>query len=197
MGGIHLDVEAIVRLISERLDGSVLFIGGVAVQAFADYRTTHDIDLIIREKNLYLLKGLLKEAGFLYSRSPHLEKHIFKHRDRGEVDAYTERVGDVRVDEPFFKNAVEVEYAGIPILVPCLEDILILKVSAGRDMDIEDVAVLIFQHRGEIDAQTLEQNVGIDPLRRIALLLPEHLPMEYGWTARKELKDWLSERGWL
>lgn len=188
-----MDVEAVVRSISDALGDAVLFIGGVAVETYVAYRRTHDIDLVVREMDMHTLKSLLRSSGFLHSRSAHLRKHVFKHRERGEVDAYTDRIGDVQVDEGIFERAKRRDFTGTSVLVPCLEDLILLKISSGREMDLADVAVLVFEFRDKIDFAAVERSLGAD-LRSSMRFLPDSLPMEYGWTSRGKLKRWVSER---
>lgn len=189
-----MDVNAVVRGISDALGDRVLFIGGVAVEAYVAYRRTHDIDVVVRERDMHVLKSLMKSSGFLHSRSAHLRKDVFKHRERGEVDAYTNRVGDVEMEERFFERAKRRDFAASSVLVPCLEDLILLKITAGRELDLTDVAVLVFELGGKIDFAAVEQRLGADTVRRSMSSLPDHLPMEYGWVSRNKFKRWVSER---
>lgn len=142
---------------------------------------------------MHILKDLMKSAGFLHSRSHHLRKDVFKHRERGEVDAYTDRVGDVKIDEGFFERAKSTDFAGTSVLVPCLEDLILLKISAGREMDLTDVAVLVFELGDDVDFAAVEQRLGTNVTRTMRSL-PDCLPMEYGWASQRKLKRWVSER---
>ncbi len=101
------------RRIAERFRDRAVFIGGVAVEAYAPYRRTHDIDVVVRERDFPALKACLVEAGFAHRRT-HLAKHTFKGREGGEVDAYTERVGEVPVEEALFRRARSLPYAASP-----------------------------------------------------------------------------------
>jgi len=187
----------VVRSIVERLGNKALFIGGVAVECYAQYRRTHDIDMVVRERDFSVLRSRLLEMGFSHSRPPHLVKHAFKGRETGEVDVYTQSIGGVRVDEELFQRGREVSFAGARVFVASLEDLLRLKIAAGREMDLSDVAVLVHERREELDVKLLEKLVGIESLRQAAPAVPELLPEEYGWQARQRLKAWLRERGWL
>ncbi len=200
-----MDVAAVVRRITDRLGDRAVFIGGVAVEAYAPYRRTHDIDVVVRERDFPALKTCLVEAGFAHRRT-HLAKHAFKAREAGEVDAYTERVGEVDaytervgevpVEEPLFRRARSLPYAGISLSIASLEDLLRFKLSAGREMDLADVALLLHARRDELDMALLKTLVGLDDLRERAPLVPDLLPEEYGWQARQRLKAWLREAGW-
>ena len=183
-------------MIAERLRDRAVFIGGVAVECYAPYRKTHDIDVVTRERDFPPLKGCLVDAGFAHRRT-HLAKHTFKGREAGEVDAYTSRVGDVPVDEDLFRRARALAYEGVPVSVASLEDLLRFKLVAGREMDLADVAVLLHERRGEMDEALAERLVGIEILRERAPVVPDVLPEEYGWQSRQQLKAWLRGKGWL
>lgn len=189
-------MTVIVRRIVERVGDRATFIDGVAVECYAPYRKTHDVDVVIRERDFPVLKTCLVELGFAHRRT-HLAKHTFKARDVGGVDAYTTRVGDVPVEEALFRRARTLPYAGVPVRVVSLEDLLRFKFVAGREMDLADIAVLLHERRGGVDVALVERLAGLDVLRRLAPRVPDLLPEEYGWHARRALKAWLRETGWL
>jgi len=166
------------------------------VECYAPYRKTHDVDVVTRERDFPALKACLVESGFSHRRT-HLAKHTFKAREAGEVDAYTTRVGDVPVEEALFRRARTLAYAGVPVCVASLEDLLRFKFVAGREMDLADVAVLLHARRDEVDVALAERLAGLDVLRRLSPVVPDLLPEEYGWQARRALKAWLRETGWL
>ncbi|MFQ5837317.1 MAG: nucleotidyltransferase, partial [Thermoplasmata archaeon] len=151
-----MDVEGVVRSIAEALGDRALFIGGVAVEAYVAYRRTHDVDVIVRAADFHRLRDLLEGQGFRYRESPHLGKHIFKAAERGEVDAYTDKVGDTRVTDLLFGRGKRLRYAGRRVLVAGLEDLLALKLAAGREMDLADVAVLLWERGDEVDHDLVE-----------------------------------------
>lgn len=192
-----MEVEEIVRAIAAHLGNRALFIGGVAVEAYVAYRRTHDVDVVIRARDLHQLRDLLDGEGFRYRASPHLEKHIFKAPDRGEVDAYTSRVGEVEVTESLFERGRTLPYAGTRIRVAGFEDLLSLKLAAAREMDLVDAAVLLWEKGDEVDTGLLEALVGRETLRELAGDIAEALPLEYGWVARQRLKERVRQRGWM
>ena len=63
------------RWIAERLGDHAVFIGGVAVECYAPYRRTHDIDVVTRERDFPALKAGLVEAGFAHRRGVFHEAH--------------------------------------------------------------------------------------------------------------------------
>lgn len=174
-----------------------MFIGGVAVESYAPYRRTHDIDLAVRERDFPDLRTLLEGEGYSHRRSSHLDKHTFKSRDLGELDVYTSRIGDVPVEEALFERGREMDFCGIRLPTASLEDLLRLKLEAGREMDWADVAVLLHERGDEVDSKALEDLIRPEVLRKAAPSLPDLLPAEYGWQARQSLKVWLRQRGWL
>lgn len=192
-----MDGEGVVRSIANALGDRALFIGGVAVEAYVAYRRTPAVDVLVRAADLHRLRDLLEGQGFLYRESPHLEKHIFKAAERGEVDAYTDQVGDTRVTDLLFGRGRRLEYAGTTILVAGLEDLLALKLAASREMDLADAAVLLWERGDEVDHDLLNRLAGQGKLRDLAGSIGELLPPEYGWTARQRLKDRLRQFGWV
>ena len=187
-------MNAVVRGIAVHLGNKVLFIGGVAVECYAPYRSTHDIDLVVRERDFPGLRSFLLEMNFSHSRPPHLVKHAFKGRDAGEVDVYTRSVGEVQIDEDLFRRGRELSYGGTRVFAVSLEDLLRLKLTAGRELDLSDVAVLLHERGSELDMNRLRELTGMDTLRRAAPAIPDLLPEEYGWQARQRLKAWLRDR---
>lgn len=187
-------MNAVVRDIAGRLGEKVMFIDDVAVECYAPYRSTHDIDLAVRERDFPELRSCLLGMGFSHSRSPHLVKHAFKGRDVGEVDVYTRTVGEVQIDEEMFRRGRELSYGGTRVFAASLEDLLRLKLAAGREMDLSDVAVLLHERGSELDLNRLRELAGIETLRRAAPAIPDLLPEEYGWQARQRLKAWLRDR---
>lgn len=154
------------------------------------------MDVIVRKRDFAALVECLAEAGFTHRRT-HLAKYTFKGREAGEVDVYTERVGEVPVEEAMFRRARALPYGGIVLTVASLEDLLHLKLAAGRDMDLADAAVLLHEQRDDVDPRRAETLVGLDVLRRSAPRIPDLLPEEYGWQARQRLKAWLRDQGWF
>jgi hypothetical protein len=191
-----VDVAAIVRLIEQHLADRAVFIGGVAVESYVPYRTTHDIDVVTRDRDFPTLKAALLKASFSH-RETHLAKHWFKSPGVGEVNAYTSRIGDLPIDEDLMRRARKLAYANVPVTVASLEDLLRLKLKAGREMDLADVAVLLHARHHEINLPLVERLVGQDLLPIHAQRVPDLLPEEYGWQARQALKSWLIEVGWL
>ncbi len=176
-----MDVGTIVERIAAGMGDRAVFVGGVAVECYAPYRRTHDVDVVVRERDFAALKSLLVGEGFAHRRPTHLEKHAFKARDGGEVDAYTSRIGDVPVDEGLFRRSRRVPFGGTRVRAASPEDLVRLKLSAGREMDLADVAVLLCEKSAEFDGKGLESLVGLDRLRAAAGRLPDSLPEEYGW----------------
>ncbi len=166
------------------------------MECYAPYRRTHDIDLVVRERDLPTLRACLGGMGFAHSRPPHLVKHAFKGREAGEVDVYTREVGGLPVDEGLFRRGREASYGGTRVRVPSLEDLLRLKLTAGREIDLTDVALLLHEVGRDLDGRRLLELVETRLLREAAPRIPDLLPEEYGWEARQQLKVWLRDQGW-
>ncbi len=188
-------MNAIVNGIANSLGDKALFIGGVAVECYAPYRRTHDIDVVVRERDFPALRTFLVAKGFAHSRPPHLAKHAFKAREAGELDVYTTSIGDVRVDEGMFRRGGMMRYGDTRVLVASLEDLLCLKLAARREIDLSDVAVLLHERGRDLDVKLLRELGGVEALRSVSLAIPDMLPEEYGWQARQKMKTFLREMG--
>ncbi|MEE9236863.1 MAG: hypothetical protein V3U52_03665 [Thermoplasmata archaeon] len=117
--------------------------------------------------------------------------------DVDKVDAYSTRVGMKEVTDSLFDRGRSLSFGDVRIWVVGSEDLISLKLAASREMALADVRVLLWERREEIDTDPLEALVGHEALLQTAVLLPDVLPMEYGWLARQHLKEWLREKSWV
>lgn len=74
-------------------------VGAWALIQITRYRTTHDVDLVLLKTDLWKLKRALEEMGYFYLHNPRLEKHEFKHPEKGDIDVYTETIGGIPVEQ--------------------------------------------------------------------------------------------------
>jgi hypothetical protein len=156
-------VEVFRVLNSHRVD--YLIIGGVAVQAYGHVRTTQDVDVIVAPdaRNLERLAAALKQ---LRARLKGMDAHLLgidptdaTHlRDGANFGLATSAGGlDVWTDAAVLKGArpwqemraraVTAEVGEQPLRFVHRDDLIRMKLAAGREKDLQDIAALT-SHEG-------------------------------------------------
>ncbi len=160
-------VEA-VRAVSDALSrtgASHMIIGGIAVIARGLPRHTDDVDATIWGESVSLddLYSHLREAGIEGRISDALEfarEHqvlLTRHRPTGTPMEIT--LAWLPFEKEALDRAQRVDFAGVPILVPTPEDLVIFKAVAWRDRDRTDIERLIAAHGGGMDLQRIRSVV--------------------------------------
>ena len=132
-------------------------IGGFAVIAHGHTRNTRDVDFVARSDlaNLERLAAAFRELGAeLWGVDAHLlgidvydprvlanGANFTLQTEAGGLDFFNEVPGGVPYDE-LRDRALEVEVGGITIPVAALEDLIRMKLAAGRPRDLDDIRVL-------------------------------------------------------
>jgi hypothetical protein len=137
-----------------------LIIGGVAVQAYGHVRTTQDVDVIVAPdaRNLERLAAALKQ---LHARPKGVDAHLLgvdptdpRHLRDGANFGLATRAGglDVWTDAAELKGArswvqmreraVMAEVGEEPLRFVHLDDLIRMKLAAGRERDLQDIAAL-------------------------------------------------------
>lgn len=140
-----------------------LIIGGVAVQAYGHVRTTQDVDVIVAPdaRNLERLAAALEQ---LHARLKGVDAHLLgidptdaAHlRDAANFGLNTRAGGlDVWTDaaelkggrswEEMRKRAVTVEVGEQSLRFVHRDDLIRMKLAAGREQDLQDIAALTSQ----------------------------------------------------
>lgn len=142
-----------------------LVIGGVAVQVHGHRRTTKDLDIVPapRPDNYRRLSAALEELGAHQRGLPPGSVPVLatdakrlalaatvpplttKH---GEVHILNDVKGGAPYDE-MRARALVVDLDGIEIAIVALDDLIRMKRAAGRQADLEDIAVLTRLEREE------------------------------------------------
>lgn len=125
----------------------VAVVGGVALTAYGDPRTTLDLDVVTEAAAQDALVAFMESQGFVtLHRSPGYSNHRHSEPDRGRVDFMYVR--DVTA-EKLFASARELPGpCGRRILVPKPEHLIAMKVQAMKDapertwQDLVDIAHL-------------------------------------------------------
>jgi hypothetical protein len=137
-----------------------LIIGGVAVQAYGHVRTTQDVDVIVAPdaRNLERLAAALKE---LHARLKGVDAHLLgidptdaTHLRDGANFGLATRAGglDVWTDAAELKGArswaqmreraITAEVGEQPLRFVHRDDLIRMKLAAGREKDLQDIAAL-------------------------------------------------------
>jgi hypothetical protein len=150
------DPTEIFRVLNEH-DVDYLIIGGIAVQAYGHVRTTQDVDLVVAPgvENLEHLAAALEQ---LHARLKGVDAHLLgidaKHlRDganfglatrAGGLDVWTDakELKGARSWEKMRKRAVTVEVLGQSLRFVHMDDLIRMKLAAGREKDLQDISAL-------------------------------------------------------
>ena len=145
-----------------------LIIGGVAVQAYGHVRTTQDVDVIVAPDagNLARLAGALGQLRARLKRvdadlpgiDPTNPAHL---RDganfglataAGGLDVWTDaaELKGARTWQEMREQAVGVKVGGEPLRFVHRDDLIRMKLAAGRERDLQDIAALTSQEAGDM-----------------------------------------------
>jgi hypothetical protein len=140
-----------------------LVIGGLAVVAVGEPRTTGDVDVIVyapRERMIALVDDAAR-AGF--EASADVERTRLD-----ETGTLRFRKGSFQLDVigaslPFedeaLARAMKKKLFGRTVSLPTPEDLLLLKVLAGRDKDMLDAVGIVRRHGSRLDVKYVERHL--------------------------------------
>ena len=146
------------------------FIGGVAVQRWAEPRVTRDADLL-------LLTGFEKEAGFidtiLSAYTPRMEgARLFALQKRVLLVQAANGIGiDVSLAAlPFEQQVIDRATTfsfgpGLDLRTCSAEDLVVLKLFASRPLDVRDAEAVVIRHKEQLDWRYIEDQ--LSPLAQI------------------------------
>lgn len=140
-----------------------MIIGGIAVIALGYPRVTTDIDstIFVNLDDIEPLISRLCACGIEpridnvmdFARSNHIL--LMKHAKTGiDIDI---SIAMLPFEEDAIANRQFVDFAGIRIVIPRVEDIIIYKMVASRSEDMRDVEELMLRHLDEIDLQSVRK----------------------------------------
>src|SRR5262249_46485204 len=131
--------------------------GAQAVLAYGRPRLTADVDITVEPTGAGAadLVAALASNGFEL-RFPLSPEHLRDARLLPMVHAATAMPLDLVIaapglDEEFLARARPVDLGGVLVPVISVEDLLAMKVLAGRRKDLEDVRGVLIEQRGRID----------------------------------------------
>lgn len=155
-----MSIEQTFELIVKRLPEAgidFLMIGGHAVNYYGYVRATMDVDFMIAVEQVSAVREVMKASGF--TNVSEYENVIFFAQPDSAL-----RVDFLPVDaetmSELLLRAASVDYAGVSLRIPCLEDLIAMKLfalkngSAKREQrDSEDVVQLVLEHGWNLDQQ--------------------------------------------
>ena len=150
--------ESVKRTAAALRDAEVPFIlgGGLAVWARGGPPTGHDLDFMVKPEDADRALEALEEAGLRSAKPP--EGGLYKAWD-GDVlvDLIFRAVGEPVGDE-LFERAEELEVNAVPMLVMSLEDVLVTKLKALGEHELDYERLLEF-------ARALRERIDWDDVR--------------------------------
>jgi hypothetical protein len=153
------------------LESPMALIGGLALTAWNHARYTRDADVLIAidRQQIDELVLLLKQAGFHTKHSPPalmidgqtIIQFTYQPEDALLPFQFDVLLADAHFQRDSLNRAVERRLPGSdqPIQVVRPDDLIIIKLSAGRIIDRADAAMLLRENRDEIDFQRLQTAV--------------------------------------
>jgi predicted nucleotidyltransferase len=158
-------------------DADVPFLlgGGVAVWARGGPESDHDLDLMFRETDAERARQLLAAAGLRTETPP--EGWLYKAFD-GDVmvDLIFRPTGQL-IAEDVFDRAEELNVNAVPMQVMALEDVLVTKLSALREheLDYDGVVEIARAVREQVDWDDVRARTSESPYAQAFFTLVEEL----------------------
>lgn len=139
-------------------------IGGVALQAWGESRVTRDVDLAVLTGFAHEEEKVKRILARVPSRVPFALEHAMQFRV-----LLCESPNGVGIDiglagfpfeEAMLNRSVVVELVpGVPLRIACADDIVVMKVFAGRPRDWEDVEGVIARQGPNLDWGLIETSL--------------------------------------
>jgi hypothetical protein len=165
-----------------------LVIGGLAVVAVGEPRTTADADALVflspAEAEALIRQAV--EAGFELRADIERERLATTgtmrfRRGRFQIDLIT---ASLPFEEAALARATRYTLFGMPLPFPSPEDLILLKVLAGRDKDMLDAAGVARRHAARLDVDYLHTTLrpicelaeDMGPWNRLERVLARDLP---------------------
>ena len=149
--------------------------GGLAVWARGGPATSHDLDLMVKPEDAERALEALAQSGLRPEKPP--EGWLYKAWD-GEVlvDLIFRTVGEP-VDDTMFERAEELEVNAVQMLVMSLEDVLVTKLKALDEHELDYDRPLEFARslREQIDWQDVRTRTDGSPYAKAFFTMIEEL----------------------
>jgi predicted nucleotidyltransferase len=149
--------------------------GGLAVWARGGPATSHDLDLMVKPEDAERALDVLDQAGMRVEKPP--EGWLYKAWD-GDVlvDLIFKPIGET-VGDAMFERAEELEVNAVPMLVMSLEDVLVTKLKALDEHDLDYERPLEFARslRERIDWEDVRTRTNGSPYAKAFFTMIEEL----------------------
>jgi predicted nucleotidyltransferase len=169
--------ESVKRSAAALREADVPFVlgGGLAVWARGGPPTGHDLDFMVKEEDADRALEALEAAGLRGEKPP--EGWLYKAWD-GDVlvDLIFRPVGEP-VDDALFENAQELEVNAVSMLVMRLEDVLVTKLKALGEHELDYERLLEFSRalREQIDWDDVRARTADSPYAKAFFTMVEEL----------------------
>ena len=170
-------VDTMKRSSAALRDARVPFLlgGGLAAWARGGPPTEHDVDLLVRERDVERVQAVLAQAGFRLEEPP--EEWLVKAWDGDVLVDVIFRPASGPIDDTHFERAETLEVAAQQVPVAAIEDVLVAKVLAlsEQEPDFAQVLAMARSLREQIDWEAVRAQVDRTPFGAAFLTLVERL----------------------
>jgi hypothetical protein len=170
-------LETMKRSSAALRDAGVPFLlgGGLAAWARGGPPTEHDVDLLVRERDVEAALAALGRVGFRLEQPP--EEWLVKAWDGDILVDLIFRPSGGPIDDSHFERAETLEVAAQELLVAAIEDVLAAKVLAlsEQEPDFAQVLALSRSLREQIDWDAVRAQVDHTPFGAAFFTLVERL----------------------
>ena len=159
-------LTAAAGVIEKWCDGWYLF-GAQAVLVWGRPRLTADVDVTVRLRTADTVGfwHAMEAAGF-HLRVPDPEAFVARTRVLPFLHVATQLPLDVvlagpGIEDAFVERAVRVEIEGLSVPVASPEDLIVMKVLAGRPKDLDDVRSVLMERLDKLDVAYIRSTLEI------------------------------------
>lgn len=152
-----------VLTVCRRLKIGLVFSGGLAFSVVGRPRTTYDVDGIILVEDVKIEKLLraFEAAGFKYDKKKPINAvrglpfiTLLQPKFKTYVDLF---IAASPFQKEILKRRKIVGLDGLRLPLTSAEDLILLKLLAGRERDMDDVREVILENRGKLDLAYLRK----------------------------------------
>lgn len=170
-------IEVMKRAVGTLRDADVPFLlaGGIACWARGAAETDHDVDFLVKPADAERALGSLASAGMRADRPP--EGWLYKAWEGDNFVDLIFQTSEGPVTDGHFERAEELEVYSVRMQVASLEDILVTKLLALNEMDLDygSVVELSRSLREQIDWREVRKRTDESPYARAFFTLVSEL----------------------
>lgn len=138
-----------------------VIIGGLAVSLIGEPRMTLDIDFIlsIPEKDIHNFLETAIKRGFGLNMKKELQRIKQTGTFRFSMGLFHADIilTSSEFESSVFKRRKKIKLAGKKTYFPSPEDLIILKIVAGREKDMLDAKSILIRHKNKLDRKYMEK----------------------------------------